>query len=129
MPRVTLSNADYRVLKRILENRNNNNGSPRTRARPRGGVVEKTKFLNSNLRRVYYNTSMNRRFVYVGQPGRETRRYNVERVYQNNWNMVRRISGTGGRARTRRTPREEAEYRRGRGRAPPRGRGNYRGRY
>lgn len=109
-----LSETNYRLLKRLLEKRNNTNNSPSPRraTRTSGRRTEKTKYLNSGMRRVYKNTNRNRHFVYTGPENRKVRTYTEIFAFKNDWNQVRRIA----RASERRRP------------AAPRGR-NYRGRY
>jgi len=117
-----ISNADYRLLRRILANRNNNNsnnnGSPRRereRERPRrtrGRTTEKTKYLNSGMRRVYLNTNRNRHFVYTGPERHKVRTYTEIFAFKNDWNQIRRISGMGARRRPAAREREEIAYRR-----------------
>ena len=111
MPRtLRLSDTNYRFLKRLLEkrnNNNNNNNSPPSRSRTSGGRTEKTKYLNSAMRRVYRNTNRNRHFVYTGPDNRKVRTYTEIFAFKNDWDQIRRIAS--------------------RGRAAPRR--NYRGRY
>lgn len=110
-----LSESNRRFLKRLLEKRNNNNNSPsprRGRTSGRTHRTEKTKYLNSGMRRVYLNTNRNRHFVYTGPENRKVRTYTEIFAFKNDWNQVRRIASRNG----------------GRARPAPRGR-NYRGRY
>jgi len=114
-----LTESNRRLLKRLLDKRNNNNNnspSPR-RGRASGGRrTEKTKYLNSGMRRVYLNTNRNRHFVYTNQGrNRKVRTYTEIFAFKNDWNQIRRIARL-------RVPTS------GRARASPRGR-NYRSRY
>lgn len=111
-----ISDGDYRLLKKLLE-RNTNNSPPRGRVRGGDGRrTEKTKYLNSGLRRVYLNTDRNRHFVYSGQANRKTRAYTETFAYKNNWNQVKRIASARRRSVTvspvrRRRPQPHRNYR------------------
>ena len=100
-----LSETNRRLLKRLLDKRrnNNNNNSPSPRrassAKPSGRRTEKTKYLNSSMRRVYKNTDRNRHFVYTGPENRKVRTYTEIFAFKNDWNQVRRIAKNGARRR------------------------------
>lgn len=109
-----ISDADYRLLKKLLE-RNNNSPPPRRtpneRGRGLGRRTEKTKYLNSGLKRVYLDTNRNRHFVYSGPVNRKIRVYTESFAYKNNWNQVRRIASSRRSPVIRRRPPPRRNYR------------------